>query len=124
MHFHDLRHTALTHYGEAGASVAELMELAGHNDIKVVTVYQQISQQQRARTAQRLNSQAVRAVEKPVSTPVVSENSEDNALVSVLAGLPVGAQVAVLKAKGKDTQARVLELLPEEQRVELLIHLL
>lgn len=38
--------------------------------------------------------------------------------------LPADAQVAVLKAKSKDTQARVLGLLPEEQRVELLIHLL
>lgn len=40
MWFHDLRHTALTLYGQAGATLADLMHRAGHSDAKTVMIYQ------------------------------------------------------------------------------------
>lgn len=38
--FHGLRHTALTNLGRAGATLADLMEFAGHSDVKSVMKYQ------------------------------------------------------------------------------------
>lgn len=38
--FHDLRHTALTRLGQAGATLADLMKFAGHADVASVLVYQ------------------------------------------------------------------------------------
>lgn len=40
MHFHDLRHTALTHLAEHGATVAELEDIAGHADARTAMHYQ------------------------------------------------------------------------------------
>ena len=40
MHFHDLRHTALTHLAEHGATVAELEDIAGHADARMAMHYQ------------------------------------------------------------------------------------
>ncbi|VEI13200.1 tyrosine-type recombinase/integrase [Trueperella bialowiezensis] len=42
---HDLRHTGLTLYGRAGATLADLMERAGHADADTVMVYQHSSAQ-------------------------------------------------------------------------------
>lgn len=113
MHFHDLRHTALTHWGEAGASLAQLMEVAGHADIKTVTVYQQISQQQRSQTAEKLNAQAT-AISK------AKDNSETNSLVSVLEKLPVEQQVNILKVLDKMKQAQIISQLSADRQGELL----
>ncbi|WP_308937179.1 tyrosine-type recombinase/integrase, partial [Corynebacterium sp. UMB6689] len=38
--FHDLRHTGLTLYGRAGATLADLMARAGHSDVGAVMIYQ------------------------------------------------------------------------------------
>ncbi|RTE49172.1 site-specific integrase [Actinobaculum sp. 352] len=38
--FHDLRHSGLTLYGQAGATLAELMARAGHSDVNTVMIYQ------------------------------------------------------------------------------------
>lgn len=38
--FHDLRHTALTRLGQAGATLADLMRFAGHSDVGAVLIYQ------------------------------------------------------------------------------------
>lgn len=115
MHFHDLRHTALTHYGEAGASLAELMEIAGHADIKTVTVYQQISQQQREATAERLNKQArAKREDEP------RENNNTDSLLTVLEQLPLEQQASILKALDKMKQAQIISQLPADRQVELL----
>lgn len=121
MHFHDLRHTALTHYGEAGASLAELMEIAGHSDIKTVTVYQNISREQRERTAERLNSQMQaqsRVEDKPLAETPLTDDSDP--LISILEDLPVEAQAHVLKSLDKTRQARILATFSQERQVELL----
>lgn len=121
MHFHDLRHTALTHYGEAGASLAELMEIAGHSDIKTVTVYQNISREQRERTAERLDSQMQASISsQSVESLEVAKTSVTDPLISVLGNLPVSAQVDVLKSLDKDRQARIIAALPQERQVEVL----
>ena len=115
MHFHDLRHTALTHYGEAGASLAELMEIAGHSDIKTVTVYQQISRQQREATAERLNKQArAKREDEP------RENNNTDSLLTVLEQFPLEQQVSILKALDKMKQAQIISQLPADRQVELL----
>lgn len=121
MHFHDLRHTALTHYGEAGASLAELMEIAGHSDIKTVTVYQNISREQRERTAERLDSQMQASISsQSVESLEVAKTSVTDPLISVLGNLSVSAQVDVLKSLDKDRQARIIAALPQERQVEVL----
>ncbi|MET7074167.1 tyrosine-type recombinase/integrase [Trueperella pyogenes] len=38
--FHDLRHSGLTLYGQAGATLAELMAAAGHSDVGAAMIYQ------------------------------------------------------------------------------------
>ncbi|XCB30403.1 site-specific integrase [Arcanobacterium hippocoleae] len=43
MRFHDLRHTGLTLYGQAGATLADLMARAGHTNADTVMIYQQSS---------------------------------------------------------------------------------
>lgn len=45
MRLHDLRHTGLTLYGQAGATLADLMARAGHADAKTVMIYQHSSVQ-------------------------------------------------------------------------------
>ena len=40
MRFHDLRHTGLTLYGQAGATLADLMHRAGHASVDTVLIYQ------------------------------------------------------------------------------------
>ncbi len=41
--FHELRHTGLTLFAQAGATLSELMYRAGHSDAKTVMVYQHAS---------------------------------------------------------------------------------
>lgn len=121
MHFHDLRHTALTHWGEAGASVAQLMEIAGHSEIKTVTRYQQISITQRKQSAKNLEEQyknAQNTTNKQESTSASNGNSDP--LVSVLAGLPVESQVEVLRAVDEQRQAVIISQLPTDVQVKLL----
>ena len=138
MHFHDLRHTALTHYGEAGASLAELMEVAGHSDIKTVSVYQQISQAQRKRTSARLNEQAkeeqlgikpqnveMQKTVGPTQNHVeLIQNQEKDPLIAVLAALTLDQQVTTLKAIDKTRQATILSQMPPENQIQLLSRLL
>lgn len=38
--FHDLRHSGLTLYGQSGATLAELMAVAGHSDVDAAMIYQ------------------------------------------------------------------------------------
>ena len=47
LHFHDLRHTALTWAARAGATLAELMAIAGHNNPTVVLHYQHVGEEER-----------------------------------------------------------------------------
>ncbi|MCT1921514.1 tyrosine-type recombinase/integrase [Brevibacterium luteolum] len=37
---HDLRHTCMTALGQVGATLAEIMEMAGHRDVEVAMLYQ------------------------------------------------------------------------------------
>lgn len=121
MHFHDLRHTALTHYGEAGASLAELMEIAGHADIKTVTVYQNISKEQRERTAERLNSQAEASMKMAEETPLEApKTSSTDPLVRVLASQDLPTRIQILKSLPHDRQAMIVSQLPENIRIETL----
>lgn len=54
LRFHDLRHTGLTLYGQAGATLADLMHRAGHSDVSTVMIYQHSSLQRDAELAQRM----------------------------------------------------------------------
>ena len=138
MYKRQLRHTALTHYGEAGASLAELMEVAGHSDIKTVSVYQQISQAQRKRTSARLNEQAKeeqlgikpqsvetqKTVEPTQSNVGPTQNQEKDPLIAVLAALTLDQQVTTLKAIDKTRQATIISQMPPENQIQLLSRLL
>lgn len=52
--FHDLRHSSLTLYGQAGATLAELMARAGHTDVQAVMIYQHASIERDAALAERM----------------------------------------------------------------------
>ncbi|WP_158281158.1 tyrosine recombinase XerC [Promicromonospora sp. AC04] len=57
LHFHDLRHTALTWAARSGATLAELMAIAGHNNPTVVLHYQHLGDEERRHNiAEKLGS--------------------------------------------------------------------
>jgi integrase len=47
LHIHDLRHTALTWAARAGATLAELMAIAGHANPTIVLHYQHLGDEER-----------------------------------------------------------------------------
>ncbi|VDG75286.1 integrase family protein [Actinobaculum suis] len=52
--FHDLRHSGLTLYGQAGATLADLMARAGHSDVSTVMVYQHSGRDRDSELAARM----------------------------------------------------------------------
>lgn len=54
--FHDLRHTALTRIGQAGATLAELKRYAGHSDDAAVAQYQHAERHRLAALAEQLST--------------------------------------------------------------------
>lgn len=55
--FHGLRHTALTHIGQAGATLEELKRYAGHTSAEVVAKYQHATRDRLAMLAGKLSGQ-------------------------------------------------------------------
>lgn len=51
---HDLRHTGLTLYGRAGATLADLMARAGHSDAATVMIYQHSSARRDRELAEKM----------------------------------------------------------------------
>jgi integrase len=58
LHFHDLRHTALTRAGDAGATLKELMTLAGHTTPGMVVRYQHATEDRLQDLARRMSDGA------------------------------------------------------------------
>lgn len=58
LHFHDLRHTALTNAAVAGATIAELMALAGHSTPAAAMRYQHAARDRMQDLAKRLSEMA------------------------------------------------------------------
>lgn len=54
LHFHDLRHTCLTWLAQSGATVKELMDMAGHSDPKIAMIYQHAADERRREQAEAL----------------------------------------------------------------------
>lgn len=54
LHFHDLRHTCLTWLAQSGATVKELMDMAGHADPKIAMIYQHAADERRRSQAEAL----------------------------------------------------------------------
>lgn len=52
--FHDLRHSGLTLYGQAGATIAELMARAGHSNPEIVMIYQHATQERERTLVERM----------------------------------------------------------------------
>ncbi|WP_300048249.1 site-specific integrase [Trueperella sp.] len=52
--FHDLRHSGLTLYGQAGATLAELMAAAGHSDVDAAMIYQHAGQARAIELVERM----------------------------------------------------------------------
>lgn len=57
--FHDLRKTALTRVGRAGATGAELMRFGGHADLEAVQIYQRADLDRLARLAEIMDGDVV-----------------------------------------------------------------
>lgn len=58
--FHGLRHSCLTRLGQAGATLADLMAFAGHNDVDSVLIYQHSEKSRLAALSQQLSTDIVR----------------------------------------------------------------
>lgn len=56
--FHELRHTGLTLFGQAGATLADLMYRAGHTTADTVMIYQHSTLQRDAELAERMGNNA------------------------------------------------------------------
>lgn len=54
LNFHALRHTCLTWLAQSGATVKELMDMAGHSDPKIAMVYQHAADERRREQAEAL----------------------------------------------------------------------
>ena len=52
--FHGLRHSCLTRFGQAGATLSDLMNFAGHSDIESVLVYQHSERERLASLSERM----------------------------------------------------------------------
>jgi integrase len=78
LHFHDLRHSALTLAAATGATVAELQALAGHASPQAAMRYQHATQD-RARALAEAVNQAIsrprdaRAMDVPTVAPLTGE---------------------------------------------------
>jgi integrase len=57
-HFHDLRHAGLTLSAQTGATLAEVMPLAGHSSSAAAMRYQHAADQRDAEIAARLSALA------------------------------------------------------------------
>lgn len=54
LNFHALRHTCLTWLAQSGATVKELMDMAGHSDPKIAMIYQHAADERRRSQAEAL----------------------------------------------------------------------
>lgn len=54
LNFHALRHTCLTWLAQSGATVKELMDMAGHSDPKIAMIYQHAADERRREQAEAL----------------------------------------------------------------------
>ena len=107
MRFHDLRHTALQHLVESGATLNMVMAVAGHSDIKVAGKYQDgvtrsFSRQITDKVSRQLSDVITPATsaEQPATTddtPDSETNSEVRALASALEGMALPVRVQVLR---------------------------
>ena len=118
MRFHDLRHTALTHYGESGARIAQLMQVAGHSDIKTVQVYQHVSKTHKEEAVRRLEEQYNQQTAKEDATR--REPASSDPLVNVIANLDIQNMVQVLRSLDKQRQASIIAQLPTDVQVQVL----
>lgn len=141
MHFHDLRHSALTHYAQDGASIGQLMQQGGHTNIKTVAVYQQSSADADRRLGDAVNAElaASLAPQQPASatpddppadgaqaggTPGSGDRPIEGSLVAVLASMPVRSRVQTLRTLDADRRAQVLLAMPQAAQVETMAALL
>ena len=130
MTFHDLRHSALTHYAQDGATVGQLMQKGGHTNIKTVAVYQQSSADADKRLSDNVNAELASAM-NPAETPHTSASAvtpsvgdDDMAdMVDVLASMPLDDRVAVLLGLDAGRRSRVVALLPQAVQVETMTEL-
>lgn len=141
--FHDLRHSALTHYAQDGATVGQLMQKGGHTNLKTVAVYQQSSADANRRLGASVDAELANAmaaqgdVQRPTSaTPLNGEdthavaaqpgrvaNDDASGLVAILSGMPLDARVAVLRRLDAGRRSRVLAMLPQDVQVETMTEL-
>lgn len=142
MKFHDLRHTALQHLVENGATLNMVMAVAGHSDIKVAGKYQDgvtksFSQQITGRISQQLeeviNSSASAATletdtgnSMPASATIQGQtvNDETRALAGTLEGMALTVRIQVLKNLDAAKRSQVLSCFSPDVQVETMTQLL
>ena len=141
MTFHDLRHSALTHYAQDGATVGQLMKAGGHTNLRTVAVYQQSSADADKRLGENVDAElasamAVHDEARPSASADVPHDDSTNTvgaadgsdgmagLVNVLASMPLESRVAVLKGLDDARRSQVVAMLPQAVQVETMTRLL
>jgi integrase len=79
VHFHDLRHTGNTLTGEAGASLAELMNRMGHSSTRAARVYLHAREERDRQLASTLDKMARRELKRSASTRNTSRSAMQRA---------------------------------------------
>lgn len=77
MHFHDLRHTALTRLAQNGATVAELEHIAGHSDARTAMHYQHAVSSHEREVIRKASAEATGAGDDRLSSIVNGLSEED-----------------------------------------------
>lgn len=136
MKFHDLRHTALQHLVENGATLNMVMAVAGHSDVKIAGKYQDgvtqsFAQQITGKVSQQLSeliaptASAAQPAPQDGAQAAAEPDCEVSALASALEGMALPVRVQVLRGLDNAVQrSRVLACFSPEVQAETMAQLL
>lgn len=133
MNAEDLRPDFLSSVAEAGGSVADVMKMGRHKDIRVASIYQHPDVSRRHELAEKVSRRgpSASAGASPVSASgpqAVQESAADDGMVAALAdvleALDVGERVDRLRGLGKTARQQVLAAMGDDARMETTMALL
>lgn len=97
--FHGLRHKSATAYAQVGATMMELMERYGHNDVKVAMMYQQVAAERDAELVKLMSADhTAKSSKTPTPAPTLGPAETDEPQVAD-SGRPSAAMLAAAFAK-------------------------
>lgn len=120
--FHDLRHTALTTFAAHGATLSELRDIAGHETLATVGIYQQISQQHLDKVMDSLNQTYEAKTEaQPETAGESTPRADSSPLIGLLTAMRPEAIGAALTKMSEEQKKQILTALPPETVQQVLL---